>query len=168
MGLYVVDEFSNAAQSPSPEYTYVNDFFTYFPEFGKYEILNMDNISEGLDPLHPDYDLVWLIGLCRWSRDAEKTARAGEIKIREKVKAITANMCPPDGVDTIERRIALHQEYTRKMEQMKIRKREKERFRELQSLLRIKLESMEREKRYCEARIRFWTKKMDCPRSRRR
>ena len=146
LGLYVADEFSNAAQSPSPEYTHVDDFFTYFPELEKYEIPNTDDTAEGLDPLHPDYDLVRLIGLCRRSRDAEKTARAREIKIGEKVKAITANMCPPDGVDTIERRIALHQEYTRKMEQTKIRKREKERCRELRSLLRIKLESMEREK----------------------
>ena len=146
LGLYVADEFSDAAQSPSPEYTHVDDFFTYFPELEKYEIPNTDETVEGLDPLHPDYDLVRLIRLCRRSRDAEKTARAREIKIGEKVKAITASMCPPEGVDTIEKRIALQQEYTRKMEQTKIRKRERERCRELRSLLRIKLEGMEREK----------------------
>ena len=99
----MADEFSNATQSPSPEYTHVDDFFTYFPELEKYEILNTDDIAEGLDPLHPDYDFIRLISLCRWSRDAEKTACAREIKIGEKVKAITANVCPPDGVDTIER-----------------------------------------------------------------
>ena len=146
LGLYVADEFSNATQSPSPEYTHVDDFFTYFPELEKYELPNTDETTEGLSPLHPDYDLVRLIGLCRRSRDAEKTARAREIKIGEKVKAITASMCPPEGVDTIEKRIALHQEYMRKMEQTKIRKREKERCRELRSLLSIKLESMEKEK----------------------
>lgn len=146
LGLYVADEFSNATQSPSPEYTHVDDFFTYFPELEKYDLPNTDETAEGLDPSHPDYDLVRLIRLCRRSREAEKTARAREIKIGEKVKAITASMCPPDGVDTIEKRIALQQEYTRKMEQAKIRKRERERCRELRSLLRIKLESMEREK----------------------
>ena len=146
LGLYVTDEFSNAIQSPSPEYTHVDDFFTYFPELEKYEIPNADETTQGLDPSHPDYDLVRLIRLCRRSRDAEKTARAREIKIGEKVKAITASMCPPVGVDTIEKRITLQQEYTRKLEQTKIRKREKERCRELRSLLRIKLESVEREK----------------------
>lgn len=146
LGLYVVDEFSNVTQSPSPEYTHVDDFFTYFPELEKYDIPNTDDTVEGLGPLHPDYDLVRLVRLCRRSRDVEKTARAREIKIGEKVKAIAASMCPPEGVDTIEKRIALQQEYTRKMEQTKIRKREKERCRELRSLLRIKLESMEREK----------------------
>lgn len=146
LGLYVADEFSNAAQSPSPEYTHVDDFFTYFPELEKYEIPNTDETAEGPSPLHPDYDLVRLVRLCRRSRDAEKTARAREIKIGERVKAISASMCPPEGVDTIEKRITLQQEYTRKMEQTKIRKREKERCRELRSLLSIKLESMEREK----------------------
>jgi hypothetical protein len=146
LGLYVADEFSNATQSPSPEYTHVDDFFTYFPELEKYEIPNADETTHGLDPSHPDYDLVRLIRLCRRSRDAEKTARAREIKIGEKVKAITASMCPPVGVDTIEKRITLQQEFTRKLEQTKIRKREKERCRELRSLLRIKLESVEREK----------------------
>ena len=146
LGLYVADEFSNAAQSPSPEYTHVDDFFTYFPELEKYEIPNADETTEGLSSTHPDYDLVRLIRLCRRSRDAEKTARAREIKIGEKVKVISASMCPPEGVDTIEKRIALQQEYARKMEQTKIRKRERERCRELRSLLRIKLESMEREK----------------------
>ena len=146
LGLYVADEFSNAAQSPSPEYTHVDDFFTYFPELEKYDLPNTDEATEGLCPLHPDHDLVRLIRLCRRSRDAEKTARAREIKIGEKIKAVTASMCPPEGVDTIEKRIALQQEYTRKMEQTKIRKRERERCRELRSLLRIKLESMESEK----------------------
>jgi len=146
LGLYVTDEFSNAAQSPSPEYTHVDDFFTYFPELEKYDIPNTDETTEGLSPLHPDYDLVRLVGLCRRSRDAEKTARAREIKIGERIKAIAASMCPPDGVDTIEKRIALQQEYTRKMEHTKIRKREKERCRELRSLLSIKLENIEREK----------------------
>jgi len=146
LGLYVADEFSNAAQSPSPEYTHVDDFFTYFPELEKYEIPNTDETAEGLSPLHPDYDLVRLVRLCRRSRDAEKTARAREIKIGERIKVITPSMCPPEGVDTVEKRIALQQEYTRKMEQTKIRKREKERCRELRSLLSIKLESMEREK----------------------
>ena len=145
LGLYVADEF-NSAQSPSPEYTHVDDFFTYFPELEKYDIPNTDETAEDLSPLHPEYDLVRLVRLCRRSRDAEKTARAREIKIGERVKAITASMCPPEGVDTIEKRIALQQEYTRKMEQTKIRKREKERCRELRSLLSIKLESMEREK----------------------
>ena len=146
LGLYVADEFSDAAQSPSPEYTHVDDFFTYFPELEKYDIPNADDTAEGLSPLDPDYDLVRLVRLCRRSRDAEKTARAREIKIGEKVKAIAASMCPPEGVDTIEKRIMLQQEYARKMEQTKMRKREKERCRELRSLLRIKLESMEREK----------------------
>jgi len=49
-------------------------------------------------------------------------------------------------VDTIEKRITLQQEYTRKLEQSKIRKKERERCRELRSLLRIKLESVERER----------------------
>jgi hypothetical protein len=40
LGLYVVDEFSNATQSPSPECTHVDDFFTYFPELEKYDIPN--------------------------------------------------------------------------------------------------------------------------------
>jgi hypothetical protein len=146
LGLFVDDEFSNPAQSPSPEYTHVDDFFTYFPELEKYDIPNTDDTAEGLTPLHPDYDLVRLIRLCRRSRDAEKTARARETKITDNVKAISTSMCPPDGVDTIEKRIALQYEYARKMEQTKIRKREKERCRELRSLLRIKLESLEREK----------------------
>ena len=146
LGLYVDDDFSNAAQSPSPEYTHIDDFFTYFPELEKYEIPNTDDPTEGLTPLHPDYDLVRLIGLCRRTRDAERTARARESKIGDNVKAITASMCPPEGVDTIEKRILLQQEYARKMEQTKIRKRERERCRELRSLLRIKLESMERER----------------------
>ena len=146
LGLYVADEFSHAAQSPSPEYTHVDDFFTYFPELEKYDIPNTDETAGAMCPLHPDYDLARLVRLCRRSRDAEKTARAREIKIGEKVKAISASMCPPEGVDTIEKRIALQQEYTRKMEQTKIRKREKERCRELRSLLSIKLESTEREK----------------------
>ena len=145
LGLYVADEFSDATQSPSPEYTHVDDFFTYFPELETYDIPNADETAEGLDPLHPDYDLVRLIRLCRRSRDAERTARAREFKIGDKVKLITASMCPPDGVDTIEKRIALQQEYSRKMEQSKIRKRERERCRELRSLLRIKLETMEKE-----------------------
>jgi len=146
LGLYVADEFSNITQSPSPEYTHVDDFFAYFPELEKYDIPNTDETFDGLDPFDPDYDLVRLIRLCRRSRDAEKTARAREIKIGERVKVITASMCPPEGVDTIEKRIALQQEYSRKMEQTKIRKREKERCRELRSLLRIKLESIEKEK----------------------
>ena len=146
LGLFVDDEFSNPAQSPSPEYIHVDDFFTYFPELEKYDIPNADDTEGGLSPLHPDYDLVRLVRLCRRSRDAEKTARAREMKIADNVKAISMSMCPPEGVDTIEKRIALQQEYARKMEQTKIRKREKERCRELRSLLRIKLESMEREK----------------------
>ncbi|KAF9793138.1 hypothetical protein BJ322DRAFT_102037 [Thelephora terrestris] len=146
LGLYVDDDFSTAAQSPSPEYTHVDDFFTYFPELEKYEIPNTDDTTEGLTPLHPDYDLIRLIKLCRRTRDAERTARARESKIGDNVKAITSSMCPPDGVDTIEKRIVLQQEYARKMEQTKIRKRERERCRELRSLLKIKLESMEREK----------------------
>ena len=153
LGLYVEDEFSNATQSPSPEYTHVDDFFTYFPELEKYDIPNTDETIEGLSPLHPDYDLVRLVRLCRRSRDAEKTARAREIKIGEKVKVISASMCPPEGVDTIEKRIALQQEYARKMEQTKIRKRERERCRELRSLLRIKLESMEREKEMSQSQV---------------
>jgi hypothetical protein len=146
LGLYVDDEFSNPVQSPSPEYTHVDDFFTYFPELEKYDIPNTDDTAQDLSPLHPDYDLVRLIRLCRRSRDAEKTARAREVKITDNVKTIAASMCPPEGVDTIEKRIVLQHEYARKMEQTKIRKREKERCRELRSLLRIKLESMEREK----------------------
>ncbi|KAF9654040.1 hypothetical protein BDM02DRAFT_3182450 [Thelephora ganbajun] len=146
LGLYMADEFSNAAQSPSPEYTHVDDLFTYFPELEKYDIPNTDDSADGLSPLHPDHDLVRLIRLCRSCREAEKTARAREIKIGEKVKAITASMCPPEGVDTIEKRIMVQQEYARKMEQTKIRKKERERCRELRSLLRIKLENTEREK----------------------
>ena len=153
LGLFVDDEFSNPAQSPSPEYIHVDDFFTYFPELEKYNIPNTDDTVEGLSPLHPDYDLVRLISLCRRSRDAEKTARAREIKITDNVKAISTSMCPPEGMDTIEKRIALQQEYARKMEQTKIRKREKERCRELRSLLRIKLESMEREKEKLSSQI---------------
>ena len=153
LGLYMADEFSNAAQSPSPEYTHVDDFFTYFPELEKYDIPNTDDTTEDLGPLHPDYHLVRLIRLCRRSRDAEKTARARETKIGDNVKAIIASMCPPGGVDTIEKRIALQQECARKMEQMKIRKREKERCRELRSLLKIKLESMEREKESLRSQI---------------
>ena len=153
LGLYVADEFSNATQSPSPEYTHVDDFFTYFPELEKYEIPNTDETSEGLDRLHPDYDLVRLIRLCRRSRDAEKTARAREIKIGEKVKVIAASMCPPEGVDTLEKRIALQQEYARKMDQTKIRKRQRERCRELRSLLKIKLESMEKEKETLQSQV---------------
>ena len=146
LGLFMDDDFSNPAQSPSPEYTHVDDFFTYFPELEKYNLPNTDDTPEGLSPLHPDYDLVRLIKLCRRSRDAEKTARAREMKIADNVKAISTNMCPPEGVDTIEKRIALQQECAKKMEQTKIRKRERERCRELRSLLRIKLESMEKEK----------------------
>lgn len=144
LGLYMDDEFS--IQSPSPEYTHVDDFFTYFPELEKYDIPNTDDTVEGLSPFHPDYHLVRLIRLCRRSRDAEKTARARETKIGDNIKAIIASMCPPEGVDTIEKRIALQQEYARKTDQTKVRKREKERCRELRSLLKIKLESMEREK----------------------
>ena len=153
LGLFVDDEFSNPAQSPSPEYTHVDDFFTYFPELEKYDIPNTDETAEGFNPLHPDYDLVRLIRLCRRSRDAEKTARARETKITDNVKAISTSMCPPEGVDTLERRIALQHEYARKLEQTKIRKREKERCRELRSLLRIKLESLEREKEQLSSQI---------------
>jgi hypothetical protein len=153
LGLFVDDEFSNPAQSPSPEYTHVDDFFTYFPELEKYDIPNTDDTLEGLSSLHPDYDLVRLIRLCRRSRDAEKTARAREVKIADNVKAISTTMCPPGGVDTIEKRVALQQEYARKMEQTKIRKRERERCRELRSLLRIKLENMEREKEKLSSQI---------------
>ena len=76
-----------------------------FPALKKYEVLNMDETSMGPDPLHPDHDLVRLIRLCRRSRDAEKAACAREIEIGE--KAIAASMCPPEGVDTIEKRITL-------------------------------------------------------------
>lgn len=145
LGLYVDDEFPNSVQSPSPEYTHVDDFFTYFPELEKYDIPNTDDSVEELGPLHPDYHLVRLVGLCRRSRDAERIARAREMKIADNVKTIAASMCPPEGVDTVEKRIILQQECARKMEQTKIRKREKERCRELRSLLKIKLESMERE-----------------------
>ena len=146
LGLYVDDEFSHAAQSPSPEYTHIDDFFTHFPELEKYDLPNTDDTTEDLSPLHPDYDLVRLIRLCRRSRDAEKIARAREMKIADNVKAKIFSMCPPEGVDTLEKRIVLQQESTRKMEQTKIRKKQRERCRELRSLLRIKLESMEREK----------------------
>jgi hypothetical protein len=94
---------------------------------------NMRHFDDSYYLYRPN-SIVRLIRFCRRSRDAEKTVRAREIKIGEKVKAITAGMCPPEGLDTIEKKIALQQEYTRKMEQTKIGKRERERCRELRSL----------------------------------
>ena len=54
LGLYVEDKFSNATQSPSPEHTHANNFFTYFPGPEKYNILNTDETIKGLSPLHLD------------------------------------------------------------------------------------------------------------------
>ena len=58
LGFYMADEFSNAAQSPPPEYTHIDDFFTYFPDLEKYDIPNTDDTAEDLGPLHPGYHLV--------------------------------------------------------------------------------------------------------------
>jgi len=45
LGLYVGDKVSNTAQSPLPEYTHIDDFFTCFPELEKHEILNTDETT---------------------------------------------------------------------------------------------------------------------------
>jgi hypothetical protein len=56
LALSVDDEFSNPAQSPSPEYPHIDDFFTYFLELEKYNVTNTDDTTEGFGPLHPNHD----------------------------------------------------------------------------------------------------------------
>ena len=57
-GLCMASGFSNAAQSPSSEYTHVDNVFTHFPEPEKYDIPNTNDTAEDLGLLHPDYHLV--------------------------------------------------------------------------------------------------------------
>ena len=42
------DEFSNTAQSLSPEYTHVDDFFAYTLQLKKCDIPNPEDTAEGL------------------------------------------------------------------------------------------------------------------------
>ena len=62
-------ELFNPMQFLSPECTHVDDFFTYFFKLDRYKIQSMDRVIQGLDPLHPKYNLIQLISTWVYSGD---------------------------------------------------------------------------------------------------
>jgi len=143
-GLGIFIEFpspSTSAGSPSPEYANIRDLYSEFPELEGYPFPIPGDLP--LSPNDPDYDLVRLVQLCRKSKDAERKARKQEAELGQMFASISSDLLPPQKLDEFEKRSRLQQLQMcveRRGEERKTRKREKERCKEVRSLLRLKME----------------------------
>lgn len=129
--------------SPSPELTNSKDLLSDFPELAGYPYEIPNDLSVSLT--HPAYDVVKLLRLCRKSKQAERDARHQEAQLGEHVASISANLLPPLKMDAIPRKNMLrelHDAVEMRAEARKVRKKEKEKWKEVRSWLRLKLEEL--------------------------
>ena len=89
LGLFADDEFSNPSQSPSPEYTHVDDFFAYSPELEKYDIPNPEDTAESL--IQTTTLLFGSLG-CAGGAGMPRKQLAWAMKITDIVKAISTSL----------------------------------------------------------------------------